>query len=137
LIGETSWAGDARFTTKCGRKEHCEELDRHLSQWTRKLTPRQAFRLLQESGVAAGIPLSGEDLYYDIHLRERGHIVETETQPWGKITHHGLPGIPSLSRASAARAAPWIGAHNDKVFGEILQLDPVTINELKNAEAIK
>jgi hypothetical protein len=51
--------------------------------------------------------------------------------------HHGLPGIPSLSAASAARPAPWIGANNDQVFGEILGLSAGTIDELKRAEAIK
>jgi len=137
LIGKSSWAADARFAAKEGRKEHRDELDRNLSQWTAKLTPRQAFRLLQEAGVGAGIPMSGEDLFYDVHLRERGHIVETEAQPWGNITHHGLPGIPSLSAASAARPAPWIGAHNDHVFGKILRLNPDRIEELKNAGAIK
>ena len=50
---------------------------------------------------------------------------------------HGLPGIPSLSNANAARGAPWIGAHNDKVFGEILGLSKERIEELKQAEAIK
>jgi benzylsuccinate CoA-transferase BbsF subunit len=137
LIGKSSWAADSKFATKRGRKEHCAELDRNLAQWTRKYTPRQAFRLLQEARVAAGIPSSGEDLYYDIHLRERGHIVETEGQPWGKIMHHGLPGIPSLSAASAARPAPWIGANNDQVFGKILGLSAEKIDELKKAEAIK
>ena len=137
LIGKSSWAADSKFATKRGRKEHYAELDRNLAQWTRKYTPRQAFRLLQEARVAAGIPSSGEDLYYDIHLRERGHIVETEGQPWGKIMHHGLPGIPSLSAASAARPAPWIGANNDQVFGKILGLSTEKIDELKKAEAIK
>jgi crotonobetainyl-CoA:carnitine CoA-transferase CaiB-like acyl-CoA transferase len=137
LIGKSSWAADEKFATKQGRKEHREELDQALSQWTDKLSQRQCFRLLQECGVAAGIPMSGEDLYYDIHLRERGHIVETEAQPWGKMTHHGLPGIPSLSRANAARPAPWIGANNDKVFREILGLTPEKIEELKETGAIK
>ena len=137
LIGKDSWAADERFATRSGRKEHRQELDRNLSRWTSKWTPRQAFRLLQEADVAAGIPMSGEDLYYDIHLRERGHIVETEAQPWGKIAHHGLPGIPSLSAASAAQPAPWIGAHNDKVFAEILGLSSDKIEELKRSGAIK
>jgi crotonobetainyl-CoA:carnitine CoA-transferase CaiB-like acyl-CoA transferase len=137
LIGKSSWAADAKFATRRGRKDYCEELDQNLSKWTRKYTARQAFRLLQEAGVAAGIPSSGEDLFYDIHLRERGHIVETEAPPWGKMTHHGLPGIPSLSVASAARPAPWIGANNDQVFGQILGLSAEKIEELKNAEAIK
>jgi hypothetical protein len=53
------------------------------------------------------------------------------------MSHHGLPGIPSLSAASAARPAPWIGAHNDQVFGNILGLSFDQIEELKKAEAIK
>lgn len=137
VIGVRSWAADAKFATQNGRKEYRDELDRLLSQWSRKCTPRQAFRLLQEAGIAAGVPSSGEDLFHDIHLRARGHIVETEAQPWGKITHHGLPGIPSLSAASAARPAPWIGAHNDYVFGEVLRLTLERIEELKKTEAIK
>ncbi|MEX0805125.1 MAG: CoA transferase, partial [Candidatus Binatia bacterium] len=122
VIGKSSWAADPRFATGSGRKEHRDELDRKLSEWTRKYTAKQVFRLLQEAGVAAGIPSSGEDLFHDIHLRARGHIVETDAQPWGKITHHGLPAVPSLSAADAARPAPWIGAHNDQVFGGILGL---------------
>jgi crotonobetainyl-CoA:carnitine CoA-transferase CaiB-like acyl-CoA transferase len=137
VIGKSSWAVEPKFATKNGRKEHCDELDRRLSEWTRKYTAKQVFRLLQEAGVAAGIPSSGEDLFHDIHLRWRGHIVETEAQPWGKITHHGLPGIPSHSAANAGRPAPWIGAHNDQVFGEILGLSKDKIDELKRVEAIK
>jgi crotonobetainyl-CoA:carnitine CoA-transferase CaiB-like acyl-CoA transferase len=137
LIGKSSWAADPKFATKSGRKQHHADLDRNLARWVRKYTPRQAFRVLQEAAVAAGIPSSGEDLYYDVHLRGRGHIVETKGPPWGKITHHGLPGIPSLSAASAARPAPWIGANNDQVFNQILGLSTEKIEELKKAEAIK
>jgi crotonobetainyl-CoA:carnitine CoA-transferase CaiB-like acyl-CoA transferase len=137
LIGASSWAGNEKFASKEDRKKHRAELDAQLAGWTRRLTQRQAFRMLQESGVAAGIPMSGEDLYYDVHLRERGHIVETNGQPWGKMAHHGLPAIPSLSQANAARPAPWIGAHNDEVFGRILGLSRERLEELKTAEAIK
>lgn len=137
LIGKSSWAADERFATRAGRKAHRDELDRRLAEWTQTLTQRQAFRILQERGVAAGIPMSGEDLFYDIHLRERGHIVETEAPPWGKIAHHGLPGIPSLSAASAARPAPWIGTHNSYVFGKILGLSEEKIRELEKTGAIR
>jgi crotonobetainyl-CoA:carnitine CoA-transferase CaiB-like acyl-CoA transferase len=137
LIGKSSWSADAKFASKAGRQEHRKELDQKLSHWTRKCTAKQAFRLLQEAGVAAGVPSSGEDLFHDIHLRARGHIVETDAQPWGKITHHGLPGVPSLSAANAARPAPWIGANNDEVFGRILALSKERIAELQKADAIK
>ncbi|HVO95193.1 MAG TPA: CoA transferase [Terriglobales bacterium] len=137
VIGNKSWAVDPKFATHADRKSGRDKLDQKLSEWTRNYTAKQVFRLMQEAGVAAGVPSSGEDLFHDIHLRARGHIVETDAQPWGKITHHGLPGIPSLSEASAARPAPWIGVNNDQVFGEILGLSKEKIEELKNAEAIK
>lgn len=136
LIGK-SWAAESCFATKAGRKAHRSELDRGLSEWTRTLTSRQAFRLLQDAGVAAGIPMSSEDLYYDIHLRERGHIVELDEPPWGRVAHHGLPGIPSLSAASAARPAPWIGAHNAHVFSEILRMSEAEIKALEDAGTIR
>jgi formyl-CoA transferase len=137
LIGKDSWAADNKFATKAGRKQYRHELEQRLAEWTKGLTPGLAFRLLHKAGVPAGIPMSGEDLYYDIPLRARQHIVETEAAPWGKITHHGLPGIPSLSSADAARPAPWIGAQNDYVFGQILGLNPEEITAAKNDGAIK
>ena len=79
LIGKSSWAADPKFATKSGRKQHHADLDRKLAQWVRN-TPRQAFRRFKKR-VAAGIPSSGEDLYYDVHLRGRGHIVETKGPP--------------------------------------------------------
>ena len=137
VIGEGSWAEDARFATKEGRRHHHDELDEKVTGWTRTQTARQAFRRLQEAGIAAGIPMSGEDLYYDIHLRERGHIVDIDEPPWGRVAHHGLPGIPSRSRASAALPAPWIGAHNAYVLGEVLGLSEEEIAALEEAEAVK
>ncbi|MFQ5681867.1 MAG: CaiB/BaiF CoA transferase family protein [Candidatus Binatia bacterium] len=137
LIGNPSWASDPGFATKAARKKHREELDQHLTEWTRTMTSRLAFRLLQEAGIPAGIPMSGEELYHDFHLRERGHIIDLEEPPWGHITHHGLPGIPSLSEASAARPAPWIGADNTRVFGKILGMSKAEIEELKEAGAIR
>ncbi|MBF8268167.1 MAG: hypothetical protein HW388_1675 [Dehalococcoidia bacterium] len=136
LIGG-AWAADPRFATKAGRKDHWEELDKRLAGWTLTLTSHQAFRLLQEAGVAAGIQMSGEDLYYDIHLRERGHIVEIDEPPWGRVTHHGLSGIPSLSAANAARPAPWIGAHNAYVFGKVLGMSEAEIREMEEKGAIR
>ncbi len=137
VIGTGSWADDERFGTKEGRRHHRDELDEKLTGWTRTQTARQAFRRLQQAGVAAGIPMSGEDLYYDLHLRERGHIVEIDEPPWGRVGHHGIPGIPSRSKASAALPAPWIGAHNAYVLGEVLGLSEEEIAALEEAEAVK
>ena len=71
--------------------------------------------------------MNGEQLYFDIHLRARGHLVEVEAPPWGRLTHTGLTGIPSRSAAWASGPAPWIGANNQYVFSRILGLSPEEI----------
>ena len=138
VIGTGSWADDARFGTKEGRRHHRDELDEKLTGWTRTQTARQAFRRLQEAGVAAGIPMSGEDLYYDPHLRERGHIVEIDEPPWGRVAHHGIPGIPSRSKASAALpGALDRSPQRLRCWGEVLGLSEEEIAALEEAEAVK
>ncbi len=137
LLGAGSRAGDARFANRRGRRRNRDELDLLVAGWTRTRTARQAFHRLQEAGVAAGIPMSGEELYHDIHLRERGHIVEMDEPPWGRVAHHGLPGIPSRSAASAALPPPWIGAHNAYVLGGVLGLSEEEIAALEEAEAVR
>ena len=67
----------------------------------------------------------------------RGRIFEIDASPWGRVTYHGLPGIPSLSAASAARQFLSIGADNGQVFGTILGLSGAEIETLIQAGAIK
>ena len=110
LIGQV-WSLDAKFASHAGRKQHRAELDEKLSDWTRRNTPRQAFRLLQQAGIAAGIPSSGEDLFHDSAARPA-----TSSNRSGRPVadpHHGLPGIPR-SAADAARPAPWLGCETMK-----------------------
>ena len=97
LIGKSSWAADAKFATKAGRKASIKKsLIENFPSGHANTRQNKFFVYSRKPGVAAGIPSSGEDLFHDIHLRARGHVVETEAQPWGKMMHHGLPGIPSF-----------------------------------------
>ena len=127
-MGEPSWAQDPKFAPHAGRRQHREELDARLAEWTGGFTPHQALRLLQKAGVTAGIAMNGEQLYTDVHLRARGHIVEYDEPPWGRpLAHQGLTGIPSLSHASANKPTPGLGRDNDYVFKEVLGLSPEEI----------
>lgn len=85
--------------------------------------------MLQKVGVPAGVAMNSEDLYHDPHLRERGHIVQSTHSTWGTLSHHGLPAIPSLSKATAANRAPWIGEDNEYVYSSVLGLSEEEIKE--------
>ena len=106
LIGKGSWAADEKFAAKVDRKKHQKELDSCLAEWTKRLSPRLAFRLLQKAGVAAGIPMSGEDLYYDIHLRERRHISRNRRRTLGQDRAPRFAGnpLPFRGRRRSSRA---------------------------------
>ncbi|MDA1095741.1 MAG: CoA transferase, partial [Chloroflexi bacterium] len=122
VMGGLTWTLDPRFQNPAGRRENRDEIDREIGQWTSAFTPTQGFRLLQAGGVPAGIAMNGEQLFTDIHLRERGHLLNVDAPPWGRLTYQGLPAVPERSRATASIRAPWIGDHNEYVFGTILGL---------------
>ncbi len=126
-MGAPHWADDPRFADVAGRRANRDEIDHEIAEWTQAFTTHQLLHMLQRAGVPAGVAMNGEDLYNDPHLRERGHVVRATHSPWGLLSHQGLPGIPSLSTASAARPAPWIGADNEYVFKSVLGMDDARI----------
>ena len=136
-LGNPSWSTTEKFSSKEQRKNNNSDLDIHLNEWTMGYTPHQAMRILQSNGVPAGAVLNGEQLYSDVHLRARGHIVSIDKEPWGNISHQGLPGIPQLSEAHADGPVPWIGDDNAYVFGEILGMTNEEIEASIKLGAIK
>ena len=135
-MGAADLAAAPRFADQTARREHRQSLDAEIEQWTRAFTPGQALRLLQAQGVPAGIGMQGEQLYLDVHLRQRGHIVDVEHDPWGLLAHQGLPGVPSLSRASASVRTPWIGDSNDYVFSQVLAMSEDEVRQQREDGAI-
>ncbi len=126
-MGAPQWAEDPRFADTEGRRANREEIDHEIREWTQAFTSHQLLYMLQTAGVPAGIAMNGEDLYHDPHLRERGHVVQASHSPWGLLSHQGLPAIPSLSQATAAKPAPWIGADNDYIYTSVLSMSEAEI----------
>ena len=136
-MGSPTWTEDPRFATHEGRRANKDEIDELLREWTSAYTSYQAMRILQKQGVPAGAVLTGEELYSDIHLRQRGHVVDVHEPPWGDLSHQGLPAIPSRSEAHADGPPPWIGVSNDYVFGEVLGMSKEEIKRGVESGAIK
>ena len=128
-MGAPHWADDPRFANADGRRENRDEIDHEISEWTQAFTSHQVLNMLQKVGVPSGVAMNSEDLYHDPHLRERGHVVQSTHTTWGTLSHHGLPAIPSLSKATAANRAPWIGEDNDDIFRRVLELSEEAISE--------
>jgi crotonobetainyl-CoA:carnitine CoA-transferase CaiB-like acyl-CoA transferase len=102
VMGEPAWADDPRFAALELRLQHGEELNAHIAEWTRTLTPGQVMYRLQKAGVPAGAVQNGEDMFRDFHLRERGYVIPTTT-PDGMAME--MPGI--IVRMSGTPGHVW------------------------------
>jgi formyl-CoA transferase len=71
--------------------------------------------------VPAGVCATNEDVYHDIHMRQRGYIVGYGLPDTGYIEYDGLTTRLSATPGTIEPLAP-LGADNDDVFLRLLGL---------------
>lgn len=127
---------DERFVNMAGRRRNLEELDRIISEWTGDRDYYGVMEDLQRAGVAAAPSLSGEGLFKDPHVRERGVFVHVDHPELEKDWVLAPPWRLSETPAGIHRHAPAIGEHNDPVFHDLLGMSQEEIDDLKEKKVI-
>ncbi|MDO8672456.1 MAG: CoA transferase, partial [Dehalococcoidia bacterium] len=131
VVGEVSWLSDSRFATALSRRQNADELDKLISEWTRRHTAEEVMGLLQRAGVPAGVVQDAEDLIeHDPQIKARGFWVEADHPEAGKTRLDRSPINFSETPFQVQRAAPLPGQHNNYVFGEILGMSAEEIARL-------
>lgn len=119
-IGDPAWTADVRFATTAGRLAHVDELEAHVSAWTRQLAANDVLRRLQAAGLDAGVVQNFEDLVHDPQLSHRQHFREVDHPVIGRhLCERGgtrFSGTPDDIRTPA----PCLGQHNEYVYRELL-----------------
>jgi crotonobetainyl-CoA:carnitine CoA-transferase CaiB-like acyl-CoA transferase len=118
------------------RLKNVAELDKNIETWTKQYTPHQVMKILQSSGVAAGAVQNGEDLYFDLQLRARGHMLEVDSGRLGQVTFDGPPVHLSDGQRAQTKGAPILGEHNDYVYKQLLGLSQTEIDKLTESKVI-
>ncbi len=137
VIGSPPWTHDPRFATLAGRKQHEDELDRHIRTWTRSRRPDEVTRLLQDAGVPAGEVARGEELMdWDPQLAHRGF--------WQTLEHPDIGPYRALAHAFRLSDAPlqmrpahMIGQHTAEILRDILGMDDEEIADLSACGALE
>lgn len=122
VIGHPSWTREERFAALSGRKEHAEELDRLIEEWTARQTAERIVTLLQGAGVPSGVVQNAEDLAKDPHLMARGFFIPLEHPVLGKTLSDASPIRFKDPPAGDWKAAPLLGEDNRYVYMELLGL---------------
>lgn len=129
-------ADDPRFATKEARRENHDDLDRIISEWTIGLEAYDLTRKLQRLGVPAGPVLRGPDLLQDAHYKDRGTFVTVDHPQVGPKQYPGIPWKMSATPGVVRWPSPTLGQHNREVYGELLGLNGLEIDQLDQTGVI-
>ena len=135
-LGGPAWADDARFETVEGRLRHQDEIDLHLTEWTRDKPPQEVMENLQSVGVPAGVVQRSSDLLRDPQLAHRRFFCYLEHPEMGDIPYTGHQFRIRDYDSGPRFPAPLLGQHNEFVLKEILGMTDVEVAEAVIAGAI-
>jgi crotonobetainyl-CoA:carnitine CoA-transferase CaiB-like acyl-CoA transferase len=131
VLGAPAWTADPAFATQADRFAHQDELDRHLSEWTRSRDRHAVMHELQAAGVRAGAVQDASDLEQtDPQIAAHGTFFELDHPVIGVATFEGMPFRIGGLAADNWRSAPLLGEDNEYVFKEIVGLDDEEMGEL-------
>ncbi len=121
VMGRDNLATDKRFHTLAQRKQHENELDAVIVEWTRQQCAQTLAEQLQAVGVAASKCQNSMDLVADSHLWARGFYQEVSESDGNTRSIVG-PGWKMSRGARITTGAPRLGEHNAYILGDILGL---------------
>ena len=135
-MGNPDWCRNGKFSAARLRKQHEDELDSLISEWTIKHSHYEIMNILQSAGVAAVPSLSNQEIYDDPHLNERDFAATLEHSVIGKQSVLNPPWKLSETPAKVSLPGPLLGEHNDYVLGELLGLSADEIAQLKEEKVV-
>lgn len=140
-MGRPAWAGDPRFATFAGRRQHAEELDDALERFTSTFERYELMAALQRAGVPAGVVQDAADrLERDPQLRARGHFTMLGNDEVGPLPLEGVPfrmaGTPPHTGGLLHRGPPLLGEDTDFVLRDVLGMGEDEVEALRAAGAL-
>jgi crotonobetainyl-CoA:carnitine CoA-transferase CaiB-like acyl-CoA transferase len=140
-MGSPEWARDTRFASAASRKQHEDDLDAKLTDYTKACERYDLMNRLQARGIAAGVVQKAPDRFdNDPQLKARGYYVDLPHTDIGTWPIEGFPaklsGSPANIGGETHRAAPKLGEDNDFVYGKLVGLTDAEMAALREEEVI-
>lgn len=128
LLGHEEWISDPRFVTVDDRVKNRNELDKLITEETKKYKTDELLEKLIEVGLPSGPILSVDKVYNDPHFRDERKMFTTVKHPEiGDVTITGKGLKMSETNPFIRSCAPTLGQHN----GEILSSLGYSIDEIE------
>ncbi len=136
LMGEPELANDERYSTHGARGQHQQELDDHISEWTRRQESDLLLDDLHKAGVPAGRIYRAADMFEDPHFAARQAIVRVAHSTFGELAMQNV--FPQLSETPGRVRwpGPELGEHNDEIYRGLLGLDDEELLKLRDEKVV-
>ena len=137
VMGQPELASDERFSTHSARGARMEELDEIINEWTKTHTVAVVDRMMAEAGVPAGRIYRAPEMLEDPHFQAREAIIDVPTEDWPNLKMQNV--FPKMSKTQGEVRWPGakeLGAHNESVYGELLDLSNEELDILREKSII-
>ncbi len=131
LMNRPGLADDPRFESMAALREHHDEVDRIIGEWTADKEPVALFHELQRAGVVAGYLMHDAHALNDPHVRERGVLTQVTHPEIGTHLYPGLTFKMSGMEFKVRKPAVRLGEDNDFIYREVLRLTEDEYDNLK------
>lgn len=129
-----SWGNDSRFESALGRLHHQDEIDAHVTEWTRLRPSIDVEQSLRRAGLSARRMRRVDDI---LQGPERSGVYHPADNSSGfDLMMTGLPfAMESVALPPVGRA-PRLGEHTHEVLGRWLDLGDEEIARLRREEVL-
>jgi len=138
-MGREDLLDDPRYKKLDQRMANADEVDALVGDWTITKTKQEVVDILVKHGVATGAVATIPEVLKDPQLKHRGMIVDLQHPEFGKVdgaVGHDIPIKMSESKGGFDLPAPYLGAHNEEVYSELMGYSPEVVKQLKSEGVI-
>ena len=128
---------DIRFKDHISRGENQKILDQIIDDWCSTRDVSEVEEIMQEYSIPAGKVYRAPDMLDDPHFIEREAIVDVPSEKWPDLKMQNV--FPKMSKSQGEirwTGVDKLGAHNDEIYGSLLNLSKEEIKELKEKSII-
>ncbi|HET9339407.1 MAG TPA: CoA transferase [Casimicrobiaceae bacterium] len=119
LVGDASFASDARFHSAAGRNAHREEILPVVRGWVSQRSVRECLAALDSIDVPGAKIQRIDEVLADPQIVARGMVIEQEHPVLGKVRLPNLPFRFSDCDTSQKVPAPLLGQHNRSIASRL------------------
>ena len=139
VMGREDLIDDLRYKDQSDRITNADEVDAIINSWAGSLSLAEVLAALEAEGIPCAPVREIPEVIADKNLLESGAIAPIEHPGCGEIPSIKAAGLPihyGQTEAGFDRPAPFLGQHNNEIYGQLLNMSTQELEELKKNKII-